>query len=423
MARSHATPTNPDEDALTPEELIAARPALTRNAMAGLLLDRVPLAAIAQTYGTPCHVFAGDSFAARIACLHAAFAGTAIHYAVKANDGRSVLAAVCAAGIGADVVSGGELALALAAGIKPTKIVFSGVGKTGADILAAIAGGVQINAESPEEIAEISAIAVAHNTTARLAIRVNPDIDAGTHDKISTGRAGDKFGVPHDDIPALYAHCAGLPGITLCGLAVHIGSQIGDGGVFLRAYARLAGLIRDLRGAGQRVDLIDCGGGLGIAYRNEPIMTPQAWAGMIKTSFAGLDIACAIEPGRWLAGPCGVLLSRVIRVRRAGMARPMLILDAGMNDLLRPAMYQAYHGIIPVSPTALVAPLQDVDVVGPICESSDVFARRRMMPVPDVDGLVAILDTGAYGAVMASTYNARALAPRVFVSADKVGHD
>jgi diaminopimelate decarboxylase len=408
-------------DILTPADFIAARAALSRHARDGLLLDGVPLAAIAAAYGTPCHVFAADTLAARIATLKTAFPGVAIHYAIKANDHAAILAQMAQAGLGADVVSGGELQRAIAAGFAPEKIVFSGVGKTAAEIALALDhGAVQLNAESAEEVFDIAEIAAAREVKARVAIRVNPDIDAGTHDKISTGRAGDKFGVAYGDVAALYAQATKLPGLNVRGLAMHIGSQIFDSMAFARAYARLADLIRAITAAGHKVELADCGGGLGVSYAGQAPLLPEAWYGVIKNAFAGLDISLAIEPGRWLVAPCGVLLSRVIRVRRHGMPRPMLVLDAAMNDLIRPAMYGAYHGIIPVNPTDLVAPLVETDIVGPICESSDVFAKARMMPMLEKDALVAILDTGAYGAVMASTYNARPLAAQVVVQAGKI---
>ncbi len=390
------------------------------HARDGLLFESVPLAAIAQAYGTPCWITGATTLRARAARLRAALPGIAIHYAVKANDHIAVLATLAAEGVGADVVSGGELARALHAGIPPRRIVFSGVGKTAPELQAALNAGIaQINVESPEELATLSALAQARGAVARIALRVNPDVDAATHSKIATGRAGDKFGIAHDDAAALYAHAAALPGIAPVGLAVHIGSQIFTMAPYAAAYARMAALTRTLRAAGHAVHTLDCGGGLAVSYAAEPAPLPEAWAAAISGAFAGLDLSLSVEPGRWIAAPAGLLLSRVIRVRRAGMARPIVILDAAMNDLLRPALYDAWHGIVPVSPVARTAGSESVDVAGPVCESSDVFARARTLPRLAEGDLVAVLDAGAYGAVMSATYNARPLAAQCMVDAGR----
>ena len=394
--------------------LIAARPTLRMHALDGLLFEGVPLAAIAHAYGTPTWVTGAATLRARTARLRAALPGIAINYAVKANDHVAILATLAAAGAGADVVSGGELARALHAGIPPDRIVFSGVGKTAPELTAALNAGIaQINVESPEELATLSALAHARGTTARIALRINPDVDADTHTKIATGRAGDKFGIAYADAASLYAHAASLPGIAPTGLAVHIGSQIFTMAPFTAAYTRMAELTRALRAAGHPVHTMDCGGGLAIAYADEPAPLPEAWAATITHAFAGLDLALSVEPGRWIAAPAGLLLSRVIRVRRAGLARPIVILDAAMNDLLRPALYDAWHGIVPVSP--VTATTEIADVAGPVCESSDFLARARALPTLAEGDLVAVLDTGAYGAVMSSTYNARPLAAQCMV--------
>jgi diaminopimelate decarboxylase len=400
----------------TPAALITARPALRRHALDGLLYEGVPLAALAAAYGTPCWVYGAGTLRARFRRLQTALPGMAIHYAVKANDHVAVLSCLAALGAGADVVSFGEFSRALHASVPARRVVFSGVGKSGEELAAALQAGIgQINVESPEELAALSAIASARGATARIALRVNPDVDAGTHAKISTGRAGDKFGVAYDDAAALYAHAAGLPGIMPVGLAVHIGSQIFTMAPFASAYGRMAALIRDIRAAGHDVTAMDCGGGLGVAYENQPAPLPEAWAGTISQAFGGMDLALSVEPGRWIAAPAGVLLARVIRTRRQGMTRPIVILDAAMNDLLRPAMYEAWHGIVPVGAGDLLAPPERVDVAGPVCESSDFFARDRML-APLKDGaLVAVLDAGAYGAVMSSTYNARPFAAQCMV--------
>ena len=359
---------------------------------------------------------------ARYRRLAGAMDGIAIHYAVKANDHLAVLAILAAEGAGADVVSGGELLRALQAGVAAGRIIFSGVGKTRAELALALDHGIgQINVESEEELRTLSGLAAARGAVARVALRVNPDVDAGTLDGIATGRAGDKFGVPFGDAARLYAAASGWPGLELVGLAVHIGSQIMGTAAFAAAYARMASLVRTLRAAGLEVARMDCGGGLGIAYADEPAVLPDAWAACIRTGFAGLELALAIEPGRWLVGPAGVLLAGVIRTRLAGMARPLVILDAAMNDLARPAMYGAWHGVVAVSPAGLVAPAAPSDIAGPVCESSDVFARCRLLPPLADDAVVAILDCGAYGSTMSSTYNARPLAAQVLVDACRPG--
>jgi diaminopimelate decarboxylase len=399
--------------------LIAARPALRADAMDGLLFEAVPLAGIAARQGTPCWVYGGGTLRRRFRRLREAMPEVAIHYAVKANDHLAILAMLAAEGAGADVVSGGEFLRSRAAGIAPGMIVFSGVGKTGGELAMALDAGVaQFNVESAEELREISALAASRNTVARVALRVNPDVDAGTHDKIATGRAGDKFGIPLPLIAALYAEAARLPGIAPVGLAVHIGSQIMGVAAFSAAYRKLAALVRSLRSDGLAVRTLDCGGGLGIAYGDEPEMLPEAWVGAIRAEFAGLDLQLAIEPGRWLVGPAGVLLASVVRTKRDGMARPIMVLDAAMNDLARPAMYGAWHGVVPVSACDLAAPCETADIAGPVCESADIFGRARKIPALGRNAVVAILDAGAYGAVMSSTYNGRALAPQVLVDGE-----
>ena len=390
--------------------------------MDGLLFDGVPLAAIAQAHGTPCWVTSADTLRRRAAVLADAMPGVAIHYAVKANDHLAVLEMKAALGFGADVVSGGELARALRAGIPASRIVFSGVGKTRDELAQAVWLGIaQVNVESTEELEALSGIAEACGAAARIALRINPDVDAGTHARISTGRAGDKFGIPLADAVAVYQRAAALPGIVPVGLAVHIGSQVFSPAAFAAAYARMAGLAASLRARGWAVDTMDCGGGLGIPYASEPACLPQAWAATMQTAFGPLGLRLSIEPGRWLAGPAGVLLASVIRTRRAGMERPIVILDAAMNDLARPALYESWHGIVPVSPAGLAARPERADIAGPVCESTDFFARDRLIaPLPD-DAVVAILDTGAYGSVMSSTYNARPLAAQVLIDCSLPG--
>ena len=247
-----------------------------------------------------------------------------------------------------------------------------------------------------------------------MAPRINPDVDAGTHDKISTGRAGDKFGIPWADAAALYAEAARLPGIDPVGLATHIGSQIMDLAPYRAAFARIADLVRVLREQGHTVRVVDCGGGLGIPYRNQSGPGPEALAGAIKAAFHNLDVRVALEPGRWLVGPAGVLLASIILQKQTAETR-FVVLDAAMNDLVRPAMYEAWHGIVPVSAAAAVAPTSLCDVVGPICETGDTFAHGRPLPMLRPGERVAILDAGAYGAVMSSPYNARPRAAEILV--------
>ena len=412
MTSRPAPKSNEEDPAIA--DLIAARPHFAMHAMDGLMMDGVPLNAVADAFGTPTWVLSAPTLRRRYRELATALneAGLAvkIHYAVKANDHLAVLRVLGAEGAGADVVSGGELLRARAAGIAAAHIVFSGVGKTVAELRLALEHDVeQINVESAEELAMLSALAGATGRVARVALRVNPDIDAGTHAKISTGRARDKFGIPYSDAVALYGHAAALPGIRPIGLAVHIGSQIQSMSPFRAAYARVADLVRHLREAGQVVTTVDCGGGLGIGYRCEPGGSPRALAGAIRVSLGGLGLRLMIEPGRWLAGPAGVLLASVVLEKHSGKYR-FVVLDAAMNDLIRPSMYEAWHGIVPLSPVNARQPVSPADIVGPVCESGDTFARSRDLPPFAAGARVAILDAGAYGGVMSSTYNARPLA-------------
>jgi diaminopimelate decarboxylase len=401
-------------------ELIAVRPHLSAHALDGLVMEEVPLARISAEVGTPTWIYSAGALRRRARALRAALDGAGlratVHYAVKANGNLAVLRVLAAEGLGADVVSEGELRAARAAGIPGAAIVFSGVGKTERELRLALAEDIlQINAESAEEIEALSALATGLGRTAPVALRVNPDVDARTHAKISTGRSENKFGVPIADAPALYARMAALPGIEPVGVAVHIGSQITSGvSAYRAAYARLGELVRELRSAGLPVRRVDCGGGLGIPYRNEAAPLPEALAGAIRHGLGDLGLPVMLEPGRWIAGPAGVLLASVV-VRKQGASRRFVVLDAAMNDLLRPALYEAWHGILPVSPTALVAPRAPADVVGPVCETGDTFARDRALPALDPGALVALLDAGAYGASMSSTYNMRPLAAEVLV--------
>jgi diaminopimelate decarboxylase len=414
-------PSSPNDPATDPSvpDLIAARPWLKHDAMAGLMLDDVPLAGIADAVGTPTWVYSAATMRARYKALTGAMADAGldihVHYAVKANDSRAVLALFGGQGAGADVVSGGELLKARRAGIPASRIVYSGVGKSEKELRLALSEDVgQINVESVEELAMLSDIASAAGRIARVALRVNPNVDAGTNDKITTGRATDKFGIAYDHAVALYARAAALPGIQPVGLAVHIGSQILGLAPYRDAFGRIAGLVHALRQQGLRVETVDCGGGLGIPYRNEPAPSPAGLAAAMKGAFHNLDVRLAMEPGRWLVGPAGVLLASVVLVKQTPH-EPFVVLDAAMNDLVRPAMYDAWHGIVPVSATGAVAPASPATIVGPVCESGDTFARSRSLPPLAPNAIVAILDTGAYGAVMSSTYNARPMAAEVWV--------
>jgi diaminopimelate decarboxylase len=402
----------------TTAELLAARPQFRMHAMDGLLLEGVPLARIAAELGTPVWVYSAGTMRGRLEELKSAMAGLAdIHYAMKANDHLAVLRLFARGGCGADVVSEGELLRARAAGIDAARIVFSGVGKCAGEIRRALAENIaQINVESPAELEMISALAAAMGRTARVALRINPDIDAGTHAKITTGTASNKFGVPYGDAEALYKHAATLPGIEPVGIALHLGSQIQSTAPYRAAFARAADLIRALRAAGLSVTRMDCGGGLGIGYQDEPAASPAALAGAMRAAFGGLGLHLMVEPGRWLVAPAGVLLATVVLVHRGGKS---VVIDAAMNDLVRPAMYDAWHGIVPVAPGNAIAAAAPADIVGPICESSDTFARNRSIPAVQAGALVAILDAGAYGAVMSSTYNARPFAPIAMIDGDR----
>ncbi|MGH7154510.1 MAG: diaminopimelate decarboxylase [Acetobacteraceae bacterium] len=401
-------------------ELIAARPQLSMHAMDGLMLDGVPLNAIADALGTPSWVYSATTMRSRHGTLRTALSATRlpahIHYAVKANDHLAILRLFGMLGAGADVVSEGELRRARVAGIPPERIVFSGVGKSATELRLALDEDIaQINVESAEELDLLSAIAAGSGRIARVALRVNPDIDAGTHTKITTGRRSDKFGIGYDRAAALYARASELPGIRPVGLAVHIGSQVLSLAPYRASYARLAELVRTIRAAGHHVSVVDCGGGLGIPYRNEPAPGPEALAGAIRAAFGDLDVTLLLEPGRWLVGPAGVLLASVVLVKRDAGDR-IVVLDAAMNDLVRPAMYDAWHGIVPVAAADAAAPAVPAAIVGPVCESSDTFARNRFLPPLARGARVAILDAGAYGAVMSSTYNARPLAAAAMVN-------
>ncbi len=384
--------------------------------------EDVPLPAIAEAVGTPVYVYSTATLTRHYHVLDAALSGLPhlICYAMKANSNLAVVKLLGDLGAGMDVVSGGEYARARQAGVPGERIVFSGVGKTRAEIARAIEGGIrQFNVESENELAVIAAEAAARGVRAPIALRVNPDVDARTHAKIATGRAEDKFGIPIDHARSVYAAAARLPGIEVVGIDVHIGSQLTALAPFEDAFARVADLTELLRADGHDIRRLDLGGGLGIPYTrtNDAPPLPFDYGALIRRTVGHLGCEIEIEPGRLIVGNAGILLSRVI-YRKAGAGRDFLIVDAAMNDLIRPAMYDAHHDIVPVVEPAPGSPVAPVDIVGPVCETGDTFARARPMP-PVADGaLVAFRSAGAYGAVMASEYNGRPLVPEVLVHGD-----
>jgi diaminopimelate decarboxylase len=383
--------------------------------------EGVSVARIAEDVGTPFYLYSAASLCARYRDFAHAFAAERplICFAVKANSNLAVLRLLRQLGAGADVVSEGELRRALAAGIPPQRIVFSGVGKTRGELEAALAAGIrQINIESIPELRRLSETAEALRQTAQVAIRVNPDVDALTHAKISTGKKENKFGIDIDDAVAAYGLAAALPGIEPVGVAVHIGSQLLDLAPFRRAFGRIAELILELRSAGFAVTRLDLGGGLGIRYHAETPPEPNAYAALIREIFGTLGVDLTFEPGRALCGPAGLLVARVVYVKD-GATRRFVIIDAAMNDLIRPALYDAWHDIVPVRLPAPGAALSPVDVVGPVCETGDTFATGRDLPPLAENDLVALTNAGAYGAVMSSTYNSRLLVPEVLVCSDR----
>ena len=399
-------------------DLLASRPSLQTDVRDGLMFEGVPLHVIAAAVGTPCWITGAGTLRRRADSLRAAFEArnlpVSFHFAVKSQDHQATLTVLHQCGYGADIVSGGEMKRALTAGIPAANIVFSGVGKTDAELRMAVEQDIaQVNVESVEELYRLDQIAGSMGRVARAALRVNPDVDANTHDKISTGRAGDKFGIEHARAVSLYSEASGLRSVKLVGLAVHLGSQMLTAQPFRLGYQRLADMVREIRSFGGIVESIDCGGGLGIRYRDETAPAPEMLAGVIAETLGDLDVRLSVEPGRWLSAPTGILLSRVIETK-AGNPE-FVVIDAAMNDLMRPALYDSWHGILPVAPQHFTAPVSPRDVVGPVCESSDIFARDRALPDLERGDLVALLDTGAYGAVMSSTYNSRPFATQVMV--------
>ena len=380
--------------------------------------EDVDLAALAEQVGTPFYCYSTATLERHTRVFASALPkDTLIAFSVKANGNLAVLKTLGLLGAGADVVSGGELKKALAAGIPAKRIVFSGVGKTKAEMQLGLDAGIhQFNVESEPELEALSEVALAMNRRAPVTIRVNPDVDAKTHAKITTGTLETKFGIPWSRARDAYALASQLGGVEIVGVDVHIGSQVTDLAPFAEAFRRVAELVKQLRADGHRIARADLGGGLGVPYLkdNSPPPDPAeygALAGRLKTE---LDVELIVEPGRLIAANAGVLVSRVLYVKQ-GEAKTFLILDAGMNDLLRPALYDAYHEIVSVTEPGSAHPRHRYDVVGPICETTDLFARDRDLPELKAGDLVAFLTAGAYGAVMSSAYNARPPAPEILV--------
>lgn len=382
--------------------------------------EGVSLETIAAAVGTPVYVYSTATFERHAQVFRDGLKDAGrIHlaYAIKANPNRAVLRVLANQGYGADVVSGGELARALSAGIPAHDIVFSGVGKTRDELAQALSVGLgQFNLELEEEGQVLAQIAHAQGLTAQATLRVNPDVDAGTHAKISTGKAENKFGVPIDQAPAIFARLAALPGIKMRGIAIHIGSQLSTLDPLEAAFTRIGRLVAELRAAGHAIDRVDLGGGLGVPYRPGEVMpSPAEFGAMVARVTRGWDVELMFEPGRVIAGNAGVLLTKVIWVK-PGVTHPYVIVDAAMNDLARPALYDAYHDFVAVRPTGerMIA-----NIAGPVCESGDTFAMGRDIDKVASGDLAIFRTAGAYGATMASTYNSRALVPEVLVNGDK----
>ena len=385
--------------------------------------EAVNLSAVADAVGTPFYCYSTATLERHYRVFTEAFAGekVLVCYAMKANSNQSVLRTLAKLGAGADVVSGGELKRALAAGIPASKILFSGVGKTAAELRAALETDILcINVESEPELELLSQIAAQMGRTARISIRVNPDVDSGSHAKISTGKSENKFGIPIAHARDVYARAAKLPGIQVTGVDMHIGSQITDLGPMEAAFRLLADFVNVLRSDGHTISHVDFGGGLGVPYYEDRAAPPEplAYAAMVKRVTHNLGCTLMFEPGRMIVGNAGILVTRVIYVKR-GDARNFVIIDAAMNDLIRPTLYEAYHQIMPVRAAAQDAPVLVADVVGPVCETGDYLALGRNLPEPKPGDLLAIMTAGAYGAVQAGTYNTRALVPEVLVNGDQ----
>jgi len=387
-----------------------------------LYAEDVPMARIADEFGTPVYIYSRATLERHARVFREALEPLGkIHlaFAVKANPNLAVLRVMQREGFGADVVSGGEMARALAAGMPAADIVFSGVGKTRRELLKGLEAGIgQFNIESEEEGEELAEIAAEHGYTANCALRVNPDIDAGTHEKISTGKSDNKFGVPIDQAAAMYQRLAALPGMNLRGLAVHIGSQLSDLTPLEQAFEKIGALMATIRGQGGTVTHVDLGGGIGVPYKAGEVMpSPAEYGEMVARVTKGWDVTLMFEPGRVIAGNAGVLLTEVFRVKRNANRDPFVIVDAAMNDLARPALYGAWHDFDAVKPSGQ---RMTANIVGPICETGDTFAMGREMDAVERGDLAVFRTAGAYGATMASSYNSRGFVAEVMVDGDKV---
>jgi len=385
--------------------------------------ENVSVPDIAAEVGTPFYCYSTATLTRHFEVFDAPF-GDVDHltcYAMKANSNQAIIKTLGELGAGMDIVSGGELKRALAAGIRADKIIFSGVGKTEVEISAAVQAGILcFNAESESELHLISQVASAAGKSANISLRINPDVDAKTHAKIATGKAENKFGVPWTRATETYALAASLPGLHVCGIDVHIGSQIVDLEPYAAAYERVGELVRILRGQGHDIQHVDLGGGLGIPYRhgdNEPPL-PTEYANVIKKAVGSLGCKIITEPGRLIAGNAGILVARVVHLKR-GEDKHFAVIDAAMNDLIRPTLYEAHHDILRVRQPLANEDTQVVDVVGPVCETGDYSATDRELPILKQNDLVAIMTAGAYGAVQSGTYNSRALIPEVLVNGDQ----
>jgi diaminopimelate decarboxylase len=385
--------------------------------------EGVPLDRLAAAVGTPFYCYSTATLTRHYKVFAGAFADVRalVCYAMKANSNQAVIKTLAGLGAGADVVSGGELERALQAGVPPLKIMFSGIGKTEAELAAAVDAGILcVNVESEPELALLSAVAIAKGRRVDISLRVNPDIDARTHAKIATGKSENKFGIPISRARAVYAHAAQLPGVRVSGVDMHIGSQITELQPFDDAFALLSEFVHALRADGHAIDHVDLGGGLGIPYRhdNEPPPEPDAYAAVVKRATRALDCTLIFEPGRLIVGNAGILVTRVLYVKQAE-AKTFVIVDAGMNDLIRPTLYDAHHDVRPVTEASPGAPRIVADVVGPVCESGDFLALDRALVAPAPGDLLAVMTAGAYGAVQAGTYNTRPLVAEVMVNGDR----
>ena len=384
--------------------------------------EDIPIPRIAEEVGTPAYIYSQATILRHFDVFDAAFADDPhlVCYAVKANSNQAVLRLLADRGAGFDIVSGGELERLRALGVPGERIVYSGVGKTAQEMAAALQMGIRcFNVESWPELERLSRVAIGVGKTAPVSIRINPDVDAKTHEKISTGRRADKFGISWLAAREIYARAARLPGITIRGVDMHIGSQITDLEPFERAFSLLAEMVEQLRADGHDIRHVDLGGGLGVPYHGDTDIPPHPddYAAMVRRIFGHLGVEYLIEPGRLIVGNAGILIGRVLYVKEQE-DKIFVITDIGMNDLIRPTLYEAFHHILPVQQRPDDAPLFTVDVVGPVCETGDYIARDRALPQLEPGELIAVMTAGAYGAVQSSCYNTRPLVPEVLVNGE-----